>query len=341
MKKISALFLALILLSLSFTALAVPAPRDESASVRFGGYVAGDFSGGSANSWVGFDSSDPSVIDVYDSMVSTYAAAYYDGFVYGYVYGYDSEGVLHDQFYRLKSGNYFVEFIEGASSGGVLVYGMAYNYTDDTMYALCDEDHPYIASVDLETGVLAKVVDIELGSLLGVQTFAIDGEGNFYFLALSALNSRLMHLNPATGELSVMFATNLPCYYAQSMTWDPATDAIYWAQVDSPSSSTNGLYRIDVESSSVTYLGMIGGGLEIMGLHSVSAPEPEPYLKGDINHDGSVDSSDALLALRYSMGINDLDEYGLTAGDVNDDGAVDSTDALLILRYAIGISDEL
>lgn len=67
-------------------------------------------------------------------------------------------------------------------------------------------------------------------------------------------------------------------------------------------------------------------------------PKP-PYTLGDINNDGSVDSTDALLVLKHAA---DLDGCTLTgsyfsAADVNKDANVDSTDALLILKRAADI----
>ena len=58
---------------------------------------------------------------------------------------------------------------------------------------------------------------------------------------------------------------------------------------------------------------------------------------GDINADGSVDSVDALLALRYSMQMQELDAEQLARADVNGDGVVDASDALLILRAGMNI----
>ena len=59
-------------------------------------------------------------------------------------------------------------------------------------------------------------------------------------------------------------------------------------------------------------------------------------LAGDVNGDGLLDTTDALLVLRYSMSmLTDLPEMG--AADVNGDGTVNMTDALLILRAALGI----
>ena len=58
------------------------------------------------------------------------------------------------------------------------------------------------------------------------------------------------------------------------------------------------------------------------------------YGLGDINHDGNVNSSDALLILQYSVGLTAIDT---NLGDVNYDGNVNSADALMILQYSVGL----
>ena len=71
--------------------------------------------------------------------------------------------------------------------------------------------------------------------------------------------------------------------------------------------------------------------------YSDDEPDPTPIptpLMGDANGDGIVDSTDALLVLRYAMGITGA-APNVHNSDVNGDGAVDSTDALIILRMAM------
>lgn len=63
---------------------------------------------------------------------------------------------------------------------------------------------------------------------------------------------------------------------------------------------------------------------------------PQPGLLGDINGNGSVDVTDALLALRAAMGVITLTDEQIARGDMNGDGVIDSTDAILILRTAMG-----
>ena len=62
---------------------------------------------------------------------------------------------------------------------------------------------------------------------------------------------------------------------------------------------------------------------------------------GDVNGDGTINSADALLILRYTIGAISSDALHLEAGDVTGDGLVNSSDALMILRLALGIIPSL
>lgn len=59
---------------------------------------------------------------------------------------------------------------------------------------------------------------------------------------------------------------------------------------------------------------------------------------GDVNMDGMVDTSDAVLILRHSLGYEDED-FNILYADLNGDGSVDSSDAVLALRRALGYTD--
>lgn len=60
---------------------------------------------------------------------------------------------------------------------------------------------------------------------------------------------------------------------------------------------------------------------------------------GDVNDDGAVNSSDALLILRHSVG-DDTATLNLKKADINADSVVNSSDALSVLRMSVGL-DEL
>lgn len=61
---------------------------------------------------------------------------------------------------------------------------------------------------------------------------------------------------------------------------------------------------------------------------------------GDINEDGDVDFSDAIVILKYDAGLKDIDESKLPLGDVNEDGDVDFSDAILIIKFDAGLISE-
>lgn len=62
---------------------------------------------------------------------------------------------------------------------------------------------------------------------------------------------------------------------------------------------------------------------------------------GDVNGDGYIDSADAMLCLRYSVGLEELSEEQKKAADVNHDSFVDAGDAIKILRYDAKLIDSL
>lgn len=339
MKNLKRIISALLICSLLLGAVPALARNAAPAAggVSFGGYVAHDFAESTGSKFITFSGDDPAQYDVQSFCLTTYAAAYYDGTVYGYLYGYEENNTFHDEFFAMDTRNGYIMDFPGGGSDGEFVYAMAYNYADGTMYALCDEDQPYIASVDLETGALSRVLDIDLGSYLGLRGMAISPSGEFYALSMSALNARLLTIDMETGALSAVGATGMPAYYAQSMTCDPATGTLYWAQLEDY--SDNGLYAVDPETAECTFMGKVGSlGMEITGLYVIYDGEPEPgFLPGDADCSGTVNITDALLAMRAAMGIEELSQLGALAADMDENGSVTALDALTILRLAMGL----
>lgn len=56
---------------------------------------------------------------------------------------------------------------------------------------------------------------------------------------------------------------------------------------------------------------------------------------GDVDSSGAVEMSDAIMALRMSLGL--IDVANLEAGDLNGNGSIDVSDAVQILRMAMGL----
>jgi subtilisin family serine protease len=81
------------------------------------------------------------------------------------------------------------------------------------------------------------------------------------------------------------------------------------------------------------------GWLDDVELIYVNPPEPQ-YLLGDCDLNGTVNVTDAVLALRHSMGLITLEGNAFLAGDVDLNGTVNVTDSLMIMRYAMGLITE-
>ena len=58
---------------------------------------------------------------------------------------------------------------------------------------------------------------------------------------------------------------------------------------------------------------------------------------GDCNGDGKINTSDAVIILKFAAGMVGLDANQQTAADTNHDGKVNTSDAVLILKYAAGM----
>ncbi|MDQ2087217.1 glycoside hydrolase family 9 protein [Herbivorax sp. ANBcel31] len=67
--------------------------------------------------------------------------------------------------------------------------------------------------------------------------------------------------------------------------------------------------------------------------------EPE-FIYGDLNGDGIVDSTDAVLLSRYILEISDQLSVPIEVADLNGDGEINSTDQMLLSRYLLEIIGE-
>jgi len=77
--------------------------------------------------------------------------------------------------------------------------------------------------------------------------------------------------------------------------------------------------------------------VSVLAVPEAMASELPPM--GDVDNNGKVDYSDALLALRASIQLETLEPDSAERADVDNSGSVDYNDALLILRHSIGLED--
>ena len=73
---------------------------------------------------------------------------------------------------------------------------------------------------------------------------------------------------------------------------------------------------------------------------SLDVAEPE-FIIGDVDRDGTVTSSDAVMIQKYLAGIIDFDDMQKSVADTNGDGKINIFDATRIQKYVAGVIDEL
>ena len=77
--------------------------------------------------------------------------------------------------------------------------------------------------------------------------------------------------------------------------------------------------------------------LVLLATGVAQANRPQPQVLGDVNRDGKVNSTDALIVLSCIEGINCKQFCPLKCGDVNGDKQITKADADLIFSYGVGL----
>lgn len=94
--------------------------------------------------------------------------------------------------------------------------------------------------------------------------------------------------------------------------------------------TTPGDYGVYVSSTNQAYT-------KVASFQVTNSWEKAPYILGDVDMDGDINSLDALLLLQFNAMMVELNETQKQAADVNGDGTINSIDALVILQINAGI----
>lgn len=146
----------------------------------------------------------------------------------------------------------------------------------------------------------------------------------------------MMRYTTSANEECLVMVTN------RATTSPAVSDIVY---IDQKAAGSDGVAAFSLYPSSLAsgttyhvYVSTAGGsGLTKVGTFSYYAP----YVLGDVNGDGEIDTSDAYLIARYYAGQTTLTSTQLLAADVNHDGESDTSDAYRIARYYAGQIDSI
>ena len=198
--------------------------------------------------------------------------------------------------------------------------------------------------VDMETGALTELFVIG-DNEAGVYSLAVTDDGEAYIY--STFMDYVSKLDLQTGAVTMLSTLQNQGVYGASdgepmaMVYDPEMDAVYL--LFTANGKTYSLYRFDVGTTAISYVGTVGDGSSIYGGLVINeyVPLVPTGILGDANCDGLVDSDDAAMILKYDVSMVDETFLDLAVADVNGDGVVDSDDASLILKYDVGLIEEL
>ena len=232
-------------------------------TVNLEGYIAFDPEG-TSGIWGGFADYDPSVIENFGTMGSTFGGAFAGGNVYGFMYDSDTNDT---RFYIMNADTHQVAY-PGTSAGRVVV-AMAYNHAEGEMYAIAanDADGRSLYTVNLATGTLTEVAALNAGDET-IMTLAIDGSGNAYGLSYEATNAVLYSINLTNGNCTAIGGTGHGLEYVQSTVWDHNTNQLFWAQYSKVETDKGQLFVIDPATGAATLCGTIGTGAEVTVLYT-------------------------------------------------------------------------
>ena len=232
-------------------------------TVNLEGYIAFDPEG-TSGIWGGFADYDPSVIENFGTMGSTFGGAFAGGNVYGFMYNSDTNDT---RFYIMNADTHQVAY-PGTSAGRVVV-AMAYNHAEGEMYAIAanDADGRSLYTVNLATGTLTEVAALNAGAET-IMTLAIDGSGNAYGLSYEANNAVLYSINLTNGNCTAIGGTGHGLEYVQSTVWDHNTNQLFWAQYSKVATDKGQLFVIDPATGAATLCGTIGSGAEVTVLYT-------------------------------------------------------------------------
>ena len=240
-------------------------------TVNLEGYIAFDPEG-TSGIWGGFADYDPSVIENFGTMGSTFGGAFAGGNVYGFMYDSDTNDT---RFYIMNADTHQVAY-PGTSAGRTVV-AMAYNHAEGEMYAIAanDADGRSIYTVNLATGTLTEVAALNAGDET-IMTLAIDGSGNAYGLSYEANNAVLYSINLTNGNCTAIGGTGHGLEYVQSTVWDHNTNQLFWAQYSKVETDKGQLFVIDPATGAATLCGTIGTGAEVTVLYTKNSMPVAP-----------------------------------------------------------------
>ena len=192
-----------------------------------------------------------------------------------------------------------------------------------------------VASIDPVTGAITTKIPGQVDvALIGpggsaVDTFRLTVIENDGTVAVESVNlsqtALTMRENTSTTLTAVVYPTNA------------ADQTVVWASSDPSVATVDENGKVMAVSPGIAQITAVAGGITATCTVTVtSLAFGGGGLKGDVDGDGNITSTDARMTLQFYAGKIGEDKLNVALADVDSDGNITSTDARLILQYYAG-----
>ena len=169
-----------------------------------------------------------------------------------------------------------------------------------------------------------------------------DGSKKYLILENEEISIPLqsIQLNKKEINMKVGQSTVLSCTYNPENTTD--NRKIIWSSDNAQIVNVDSEGRITAKSKgTATITAITTQGKKATCKITVTQKDEQinSYSAGDVNGDEVINTQDAMIVLRYTIGLEILNKNQINSADVNKSGKVDTKDAISILRYTIGLKD--
>ncbi|MBR0483190.1 MAG: Ig-like domain-containing protein [Oscillospiraceae bacterium] len=174
----------------------------------------------------------------------------------------------------------------------------------------------------------------EAGIITGIS------EGTAQITATAGDASSVCTVTVVSPEILVK-STELPEGTSMELSISNYDGSVSWVSSDAKivTVSENGTIT-GVKTGTATVYAMLENGKTISVNVTVIPAEEEAFLLGDANLDGGIDILDVITVNKAILGKEELTALQAKASDVNFSGVPDSSDALMIMKYIVGLVKE-
>ena len=210
-------------------------------------------------SFVSFTSTNPSSVNVHkaysDGANQIYSGVYYDN----HLYGFTRLGTTPGNFVTFNTSWSMLR----STPSTIPTSDATFDYSTNTLYAIAYNDVTKFSDlykVDVNTGATTLAASLDQNYLV----MACDNNGVLY--GITRVSADFYRINKNTGVSTRIGSTGMSTpSYAQSMTFDHATDRLFWAFM---TDATGHLVEINPTTGRGIDLGKIGNNSEIVMLYT-------------------------------------------------------------------------